>query len=212
MLPMSALAKAELKKEKQEKVSAGEVHVKNEPMDDTDALSNVETSSEAAMSVGSSSGRSSPESGEGREISCKHLLKRVAKSEKEELVFLQLPDVLPGQPSTEILPNSKGDADTVRKDGKQGEEDPQKPASCSLADFSEGYVGKLRVRRSGKTELVLGNVVLDVSMGTPCGFLQDVVSIRTEEEDPRMTVLGHLRHRMICTPNFESLLRSSLNT
>ena len=41
-----------------------------------------------------------------------------------------------------------------------------------MRDFSEGYLGKLRVRKSGKTELVLGNVVLDVSMGVPASFLQ----------------------------------------
>ena len=48
----------------------------------------------------------------------------------------------------------------------------QEPAKCCLRDFSEGYLGKLRVRKSGKTELVLGNVVLDVSMGVPASFLQ----------------------------------------
>lgn len=44
--------------------------------------------------------------------------------------------------------------------------------ACSLDHFSEGYVGKLRVRKSGKAELVLGDIVLDVTMGTSCGFLQ----------------------------------------
>ncbi len=43
---------------------------------------------------------------------------------------------------------------------------------CSLADFSEGYIGKLQIRKSGHTQLVLGNVALDVTMGTPAGFLQ----------------------------------------
>ena len=43
---------------------------------------------------------------------------------------------------------------------------------CSLGDFSEGYIGKLQVRKSGHTQLVMGNVALDVTMGTPAGFLQ----------------------------------------
>ena len=43
---------------------------------------------------------------------------------------------------------------------------------CSLSDFSEGLIGKLQVRKSGRTQLLLGNVALDVAMGTPPGFLQ----------------------------------------
>lgn len=57
--------------------------------------------------------------------------------------------------------------------------------------------------------LVLGDVSLDVSLGTPCGFLQDLVSIRTDLPDnPSLTVLGQLSHRLVCTPDFESLLSS----
>lgn len=43
---------------------------------------------------------------------------------------------------------------------------------CTLADLPEGQVGKLLIRRSGKVQLVLGQVTLDVTMGTPCSFLQ----------------------------------------
>lgn len=43
---------------------------------------------------------------------------------------------------------------------------------CNLDSFSEGTVGKLVVRKSGRVQLVLGNTYLDVNMGTPCGFLQ----------------------------------------
>lgn len=44
--------------------------------------------------------------------------------------------------------------------------------TCTLADLPEGQVGKLLVRKSGKVQLVLGKVTLDVTMGTPCSFLQ----------------------------------------
>lgn len=43
---------------------------------------------------------------------------------------------------------------------------------CTLADLPEGQVGKLLIRKSGKVQLVLGKVTLDVTMGTPCSFLQ----------------------------------------
>ena len=42
----------------------------------------------------------------------------------------------------------------------------------NLEDFSEGLVGKLLIRKSGKVQMMLGQTLLDVEMGTPCGFLQ----------------------------------------
>ena len=53
---------------------------------------------------------------------------------------------------------------------------------------------------------MLGENTLDVAMGMPCGFLQELVGIRTEQEQPEMTVIGQLSHRLICTPDLESLL------
>ena len=41
-----------------------------------------------------------------------------------------------------------------------------------MADFEEGYIGKLQIHKSGRTRLVLGSVALDVNMGMPTGFLQ----------------------------------------
>ena len=48
-------------------------------------------------------------------------------------------------------------------------------------------------------------------MGTPCGFLQELVSIRTDSERQEISVLGQMAHRLICTPDFESLLNSETN-
>lgn len=45
-------------------------------------------------------------------------------------------------------------------------------------------------------------------MGTPCGFLQELVSVRTDQERAEMIVLGQMSHRLICTPDFQSLLDS----
>lgn len=44
--------------------------------------------------------------------------------------------------------------------------------ACTLAALTEGQVGKLLIRRSGKVQLLLGKVTLDVTMGTTCSFLQ----------------------------------------
>ena len=44
--------------------------------------------------------------------------------------------------------------------------------TCSLSDLQEGLVGKMLVRKSGRVQLILGHVTLDVALGTPCAFLQ----------------------------------------
>lgn len=59
--------------------------------------------------------------------------------------------------------------------------DPPLPV---LSQFPEGFLGKLQIRRSGKVELRLGDVVMDVSEGAAFSFLQViqiyvVVSLQT---------------------------------
>lgn len=44
--------------------------------------------------------------------------------------------------------------------------------NCNLKDLREGLVGKMLVRKSGRVQLILGQVTLDVSLGTTCSFLQ----------------------------------------
>lgn len=44
-------------------------------------------------------------------------------------------------------------------------------ASHSLTDFAEGFIGKMKVRRSGKVELELSNVVFEGS-ALPSKILQ----------------------------------------
>lgn len=43
---------------------------------------------------------------------------------------------------------------------------------CQLKDCGEGYMGKLRIRESGKTELVLGDNVMEVLPAIPINFHQ----------------------------------------
>lgn len=43
---------------------------------------------------------------------------------------------------------------------------------CNLKDLREGPIGKMLVRKSGRVQLILGQVTLDVSLGTSCSFFQ----------------------------------------
>jgi DNA-directed RNA polymerase III subunit RPC4 len=51
-------------------------------------------------------------------------------------------------------------------------QDEETPQSQMLTDFSEGSVGKFVIRKSGRAQLLMGNITMDVAMGTKCGFLQ----------------------------------------
>ncbi|KAK2513136.1 Polr3d [Columba guinea] len=147
-----------------------------------------------------------------RDVSVAELLQRLSLSPEEELLFLQLPDTLPGQPPTHDtkpikteLQNEEGQVVVVKQEKSQ--EARQAENTCTLADLPEGQVGKLLVRKSGKVQLVLGKVTLDVTMGTPCSFLQELVSVGIgDNRTGEMIVLGHVKHKLVCSPDFEALL------
>ncbi|XP_061328597.1 DNA-directed RNA polymerase III subunit RPC4 isoform X2 [Pezoporus flaviventris] len=147
-----------------------------------------------------------------RDVPVSELLQRLRLSAEEELLFLQLPDTLPGQPPSHDTKPARPDLHGEDAPGLLGKQDKsqelrQAENTCTLSDLPEGQVGKLLVRKSGKVQLVLGKVTLDVTMGTPCSFLQELVSVgigdgRTGE----MMVLGHVKHKLVCSPDFEALL------
>ncbi|XP_075592694.1 DNA-directed RNA polymerase III subunit RPC4 isoform X1 [Balearica regulorum gibbericeps] len=147
-----------------------------------------------------------------RDVSVSELLQRLSLSSEEELLFLQLPDTLPGQPPTQDtkpvkteLQNEEGQVVVVKQEKSQ--EARQAENTCTLADLPEGQVGKLLIRKSGKVQLVLGKVTLDVTMGTPCSFLQELVSVGIgDNRTGEMIVLGHVKHKLVCSPDFEALL------
>ncbi|KAM3868191.1 DNA-directed RNA polymerase III subunit RPC4 [Diretmus argenteus] len=141
------------------------------------------------------------------------LLHSWSLSKGEELFFMQLPDSLPGQPPTREAKPVKTEVQT--EDGQsvllttESQEEQAEENCCSLSDLREGLVGKMLVRKSGRVQLLLGHVILDVSLGTSCAFLQELVSVGTEGRTGDLTVLGHIKHKMVCSPDFEALLESS---
>ncbi|XP_040898327.1 DNA-directed RNA polymerase III subunit RPC4 [Toxotes jaculatrix] len=141
------------------------------------------------------------------------LLHRWSLSKGEELFFMQLPDSLPGQPPTKEhrpvkteVQSEDGQSVLLKTESQEEETDEN---SCSLKDLREGLVGKMLVRKSGRVQLILGQVTLDVSLGTSCSFLQELVSIGTEGRTGDLTVLGNVKHKMVCSPDFEALLEGS---
>ncbi|XP_068776947.1 DNA-directed RNA polymerase III subunit RPC4 isoform X2 [Struthio camelus] len=190
-------------KEEKMEVDLQAVKVKEEPCDGEDPK-------EALPATKAAQAKGPP--GYPRDIPVAELLQRLSLSQEEELLFLQLPDTLPGQPPTQDtkpikteLQNEEGQVVVVKQEKSQ--EARQAENTCTLADLPEGQVGKLLIRKSGKVQLVLGKVTLDVTMGTPCSFLQELVSVSIgDSRTGEMIVLGHVRHKLVCSPDFEALL------
>ncbi|CDQ69487.1 unnamed protein product [Oncorhynchus mykiss] len=141
------------------------------------------------------------------------LLDTWSQSKVEELFFIQLPDSLPGQPPTREVRPVKTEMQS--EDGQsmllktESQEEQQEENSCHLRDLQEGLVGRLLVRKSGRVQLILGHVTLDVALGTSCAFLQELVSIGTGEgRTGDLSVLGHIKHKLVCSPDFEALLEN----
>lgn len=115
----------------------------------------------------------------------------IIRSKTGDLFFIQLPDHLPG----------------LRRKGEDGRSE-----NCQFESVEEGEVGRLQIRKSGVCQLVVGNQLLDVEVGTRVGFLQDAVSVELPEADGdkgKMTLLGHVRQRLVVTPNWDHLMDNS---
>jgi DNA-directed RNA polymerase III subunit RPC4 len=119
-----------------------------------------------------------------------------SSSSNGQLLYIQLPDTLP------ITPDEPMETDDVDDDGGH-------LPLPSLRDVPQGHIGELLVHQSGRVTLSLGEVKLSVAMGTKGGFHQEVVSIRPSDPSPSLSVLGPLSHRLICTPDVDSLLSSN---
>lgn len=139
------------------------------------------------------------------------LFQQLSVSDREELLFIQLPDAIPGQPastSTETSAKKDGKSDDKYPNKTKVQEPVGKESTPVLADFSEGLIGKLQIRKSGKVQLVLGDVQLDVSEGAAFSFLQQLVSVRLSDGlSGDMSVLGNVQHKLVCSPDFETLLQ-----
>ncbi|XP_076856736.1 DNA-directed RNA polymerase III subunit RPC4 isoform X2 [Brachyhypopomus gauderio] len=135
------------------------------------------------------------------------LFQQLSVSDKEELFFIQLPDTVPVPLKTASCEKP------AKKDGKaedrrvKPQDSSENEAAPVLSDISEGPIGKLQIRKSGRAQLLMGDIALDVSEGAAFSFLQLVCVRLTEGLSGDMTVLGNVKHKLVCSPDFEALLQ-----
>jgi DNA-directed RNA polymerase III subunit RPC4 len=106
---------------------------------------------------------------------------------------------------------------TIKDDAEAKKPEVFPPRPNHLPKLESGFVGKLRVYKSGKTELDWGGVNLEMKKGITPQFLQDIVMIRVKQPSEEAGVsqqgalegealsFGQVRGKFIVTPDFDEI-------
>ncbi|KAL3000408.1 hypothetical protein AAZX31_09G210900 [Glycine max] len=73
----------------------------------------------------------------------------------------------------------------------------------ALEELPRGYMGKMLVYKSGAIKLKLGETLLDVSPGSNCRCVQDVMAVNTAQK--QCCNLGEISKRVVVVPNLDSI-------
>ncbi|XP_053681095.1 DNA-directed RNA polymerase III subunit RPC4 [Anopheles nili] len=131
----------------------------------------------------------------------------ISDAQTNNIFLLQLPDALPGKCDTEdgrSANNNENKSEAI----SNGEEIPQ---YCTVRDLSEGCIGKIIRYRSGKVKLKLGEIMFDVSLGMDTGFLQELVSINTNQTERSGNIINisTIKAKLNASPDWEYLFKNS---
>ncbi|XP_028991113.1 DNA-directed RNA polymerase III subunit RPC4 isoform X2 [Betta splendens] len=145
------------------------------------------------------------------------LLQQLRLSGGEELFFMQLPDCMPlrahapaGHAAAAEKPAKKEAKSEYKRPAGLQTQTAAKEDSPVLSQFPDGFLGKMQIRKSGKMELKLGDIVMDVCEGAAFSFLQQLVSVRLSDgQKGDMMVLGNVHHKLVLSPDFQALLRQA---
>jgi DNA-directed RNA polymerase III subunit RPC4 len=126
---------------------------------------------------------------------------------ENKLYFFQLPGVvpefeLPKDDSQGVnQPVTIDDDDIMALDG-----DAEVKAEAGTTEdvvtangSPEGQIGQLRLHKSGRLTMILGDVEMDVTQGTECSFLQEVVVL--DKANKRAFLIGQVANRMVLSPD-----------
>jgi len=128
---------------------------------------------------------------------------------RRHALLFQLPVKLPLKIQTE-------DETTVPVKTENGEEVQQPEKENILPnpfkDVKSGRIGKLEIRQSGKTYLILGHTRFLVGPDVNSSFFEEFVQIRCTDAEKSYTPICSLAGRVIVKPDIQELLRKSKYT
>ncbi|WVZ75247.1 hypothetical protein U9M48_023321 [Paspalum notatum var. saurae] len=145
------------------------------------------------------------------ELTASEQLGLMERVDTPQLLFFQFPTSLPlprqADPFAETETETDTDEDVNEKSmGGNRKRRIVSIRGCGLKELPGGHMGKIRVYKSGKVKMTLGDVPFDVSAGSNCMFAQEAVAMDTREK--LFCGLGELGKRAILTPDIDYLLGS----
>ncbi|KAK9767109.1 hypothetical protein K7432_003337 [Basidiobolus ranarum] len=124
----------------------------------------------------------------------------------ERLFFFQFPSQFPELEEPTSVTKTEGN-ETVPMDiepTNKGSSDVLKLNDSKPGNSAEGLMGKLLIYKSGKMQIKIGDIYLDLNSGLDCSFLQNIVAV--DSDNKQAFVMGGVHKRLLCTPSIESLL------
>ncbi|KAG5008020.1 hypothetical protein GLYMA_09G230700v4 [Glycine max] len=118
----------------------------------------------------------------------------ILESEEQRMFFFQIPTPLPMDKQS-----NKG-KEKIGTSTVSGEATKSKNA---LEELPRGYMGKMLVYKSGAIKLKLGETLLDVSPGSNCRCVQDVMAVNTAQK--QCCNLGEISKRVVVVPDLDSI-------
>lgn len=131
-------------------------------------------------------------------------------NQPSKFVLFQLPSTLPEfkddytPPPTEETKKDEKTAAKPKPASARTLKKKQEVKKSEVIEQSElnGRIGALRVHRSGKVTVRIGDVIMDVTNGANTTFFQDVISLNASEENPSAIYLGQVEDKFVVTPQF----------
>jgi len=145
---------------------------------------------------------------------------KLREDNNDKLFFVQLPSALPISTMMSAQESNAPQRSAAHDEPQSGDavageaEDPasgldqqmgQNEWTGKLSDVEPGYMGKLRIHKSGKMVLALGDVIYEVSGGADCPFRQEVLVVNSEEETCH--ALGAVQDRLVVKLDPDGLLK-----
>lgn len=213
-------SKGDLKKQQEEETLQDGVKIKSEPMDDDNNLSPAPPQPTPRAYISPQEEKEKKRLEEDHETITNEFNIKASlddnrsKALEQKLYFFQFPAVLPDfkkkDSTTANNDNNDNDNDVVMLENDQpsGSAAPEETNNNNKVEPSsqipDGFAGRLRLHKSGKLTMKLGNIEMDVTQGTESGFLQDVVY--TDNEAKRSYLIGQISRKMVVAPNVEKLV------
>ncbi|KYN20750.1 PREDICTED: DNA-directed RNA polymerase III subunit RPC4 [Trachymyrmex cornetzi] len=134
-------------------------------------------------------------------------ISQIIESKANSYTLIQFPESLPGLVSSREEAGSK---QSNNSNTRSENDNKAKTEFCILNNLRSGLLGKLEILKSGKARLRFGEMSFFVDIGVQQRFQQDLLAVKIDaSQTGELVNLGSVSNKLICSPDFESILENS---